>query len=359
MKKLEWWTPKLGEREKARLLAVVDSNFPNDGEVTAELERRIAAICGVPYAVATTSGTSALFLALAAAGIGRDDEVIVPDITFIASANAVTLSGARPVFCDVDPATLCMSPRAAEAAITPRTRALMPVHISGRAADMPALLAIARRRGLIVVEDAAEALGSAGLGSFGDLGCFSFSPNKTITTGQGGMVVTRDPALHQRLRELKDQGRPVRGTGGNDEHVAVGYNFKLTNFQAAVGLAQLEELDARLAHQRWLYETYRERLAGHPRIQLLPFAAGEVPQWIDALVDRRDELHDLWREQGIGTRKFWYPLHTQAPYRGGESSHWPVATAAAERALWLPSALDLDDSDLARICDLAWRWVRT
>jgi perosamine synthetase len=355
VKRLDWWTPALGEREKAALAAVVDSGFPNDGEVTTELERRIAARCGVPYAVATTSGTTALFLALAALGVGPGDEVLVPDVTFIASASAVTLTGARPVLVDVDPATLCMDPRAAAAALTPRTRAIMPVHVSGRAADLPALRAL----GLPIVEDAAEALGSrrfgAPLGAHGALGCFSFSPNKTITTGQGGMVVTRDAALHQRLRELKDQGRPARGTGGDDVHVSVGYNFKLTNLQAAVGLAQLDELDARLAHQVWLARAYRERLAGHPRLSLLPFEleAGEVPQWIDALVDGRDALHDLLREQGIHTRRFWHPLHTQAPYA---ASGFPVATAAAARALWLPSALSLDEADLDRVCELAWRW---
>ncbi|SVB90055.1 uncharacterized protein METZ01_LOCUS242909, partial [marine metagenome] len=177
---------------------------------------------GATYAVGVTNGTSALFLALAALGIGHGDEVVVPDLTFIATANAVTLTGATPVLVDIDPATLTISPEAFEKAITAHTRAVIPVHISGRSADLPAIVAIAKEHGLAVVEDAAEAFASfhdgRALGTIGIAGCLSFSPNKTIMTGQGGMVLTDDEGLHLRLRELKDQGRPVRGTGGDDPH---------------------------------------------------------------------------------------------------------------------------------------------
>ena len=362
MNRIDWWTVVVGQREKERLSAVVDSGFINDGAETDKLAQMVAAICEVPFGLGTTSGTTAIFLALAAAGVGHGDEVLVPDITFIATANAVTLAGATPVFVDVDARTLGMDPRAAAVAVTPRTKAMIPVHVSGRAADLPALLELARVRGLIVVEDAAEALGSrqfgAPLGGQGDFGCFSFSANKTITCGQGGVVVCKDGRHAARLRELKDQGRPVRGTGGNDEHVAIGYNFKLTNLQATVALAQLESLEARLEHQRRLYRLYSAGLAGHPRIDVLPFdlSAGEVPQWVDALVDRRDELHDRLATQGIGTRKFWFPLHTQAPYRAADTKY-PRAMAASAAALWLPSALTLTDADVARTIEICWEWV--
>jgi perosamine synthetase len=357
---LPWWEPVLGAREKLLLGDVIDSGFPNDGEWTTAFEKRVAEVCGVPYAVAVTSGTAAIFLALAASGIGPGDEVIVPDVTFIATANAVRLAGATPVLVDVRVSDLNIDPEAVERAITPRTRAVVPVHVSGRASDMPALASIATRHSLRIVEDAAEAFGSRlggrALGSFGVAGCFSFSPNKTVTTGQGGMVVTSDPEAHQCLRELKDQGRPVRGTGGADEHVSLGYNFKLTNLQAAVGLAQMEALAERLEHQRQLYAWYQEGLEGVAGVRLLEFdvAGGEVPQWVDALVDDRDAVHDRLRDAGIATRKFWHPLHTQAPYRRDPQA-FPVSAEVGAKGLWLPSALRLAREDVARVCHLIRR----
>jgi perosamine synthetase len=216
---------------------VLDSNYLNEGEVTARFEKTLAELIGCKHVVAVTSGTSAIFLALAALGIGKGDEVIVPDVTFIATANAVTMTGARPILVDVDPLTLTMDPQALLRSITPRTKAVVPVHVSGRAADLNSIGQIARQHGFHVIEDAAEAFMSKFdgrcLGTFGIAGCLSFSPNKTITTGQGGAVLTDDGELNRRLRELKDQGRAVRGTGGDDVHATVGYNFKFTNVQAA------------------------------------------------------------------------------------------------------------------------------
>src|SRR6185369_13186795 len=265
-KTIPWWKPETGPEERDRVLAVLASNYLNDGDVTTEFERRMAAMLGSRFGIAVTSGTTALFVSLAGIGVGHGDEVVVPDVTFIATANAVTLAGATPVFVAVDPATLTLSPAAFEAAITPRTRAVIPVHVSGRAAAIERIIEIADARGIAVIEDAAEALRSKHngrcLGTFGRLGCFSFSPNKTITTGQGGLIVTDDETLMVRLRELKDQGRPVRGTGGNDVHDSVGFNFKLTNLQAAVGVAQLARLDARVDRLVSIYREYCRGLAG-------------------------------------------------------------------------------------------------
>ncbi len=351
---IPWWVPKVGDGEHALVRDVLASDYLNEGEVTARFEREIAALAGARHAVATTSGTSALFLALAALGIGHGDEVIVPDLTFIASANAVTLTGATPVLADVYRATLTISPEAFERAITPRTRAVMPVHISGRAANLAAIGAIAKARGVPIVEDAAEALasgaGGKALGTIGVAGCLSFSPNKTITTGQGGMVLTDDDALSVRLRELKDQGRPVRGTGGDDVHQSLGFNFKLTNLQAAVGLGQLAYLRERLARQKRNYEIYALGLAGLDGLWLPGFdlAGGEVPLWTDAIVERRDALVGFLESRRIHCRRFWYPLHTQAPYRQPDD-RFPEAMWAGPRALWLPSAFTLVDEDVERV----------
>jgi perosamine synthetase len=344
----------MGGAELGLVREVLESNYLNEGDVTEAFERRIAALVGAKYAVAATSGTTALTLALKAAGVGPGDEVIVPDVTFIASANAVHLTGAAPVLADVDGA-LGLDPAALRAAITSRTKAVMPVHVSGRAANMDAILEVSRAHGLAVIEDAAEALGSRSrgrsLGTLGDAGCFSFSPNKTITTGQGGMVVTDDPAIHARLRELKDQGRPVRGTGGDDVHHSVGFNFKLTNLQAAVGMAQLGLLEARISRIKATYRYYAQHLAGIEGFKLFGFdlAGGEIPQWVDACVERRDELDAALRGEQIHCRRFWHPLHTQAPYRTSEE-RFPNASRLAARALWLPSAFTLTDDDLATVC---------
>ena len=351
----EFWTPQFGEEEKALVAEVIDSGFLNDGEVTARFENQVAERLGCKHVVATTSGTAAIFLALAGIGVGAGDEVIVPDVTFIATANAVTLTGARPVLVDIDPELLTLDPEGVERAITPRTRAIVPVHISGRPAHLTRILEIARRRNLFVVEDAAEAFLSRHhgkcLGTFGIAGCFSLSPNKTVTTGQGGLIATDDDRLQVRLRELKDQGRPVRGTGGDDQHESIGYNFKFTNLQAAVGLAQLTRLPSRLAQMRNIYRGYAEGLSGIEGLSVLPFdiERGEVPQWADVLVDRCGELHAHLAAKGMRGRRFWHPLHTQAPYRLPDSE-FPNSSRQIPRAMWLPSAFTLCDADVKAVC---------
>ena len=361
--RIDWWNPVMNAREKQLLCEVVESNFPNDGHYTTAFEQKIAELCDVPYAVGVTSGTVAIFLGLVACGVGVGDEVIVPDITFIATANAVTLTGAKPIFVDIDPATFCIDPACVKTAITPRTKAIVPVHISGRAAALPALLDIAREHGLRIVEDAAEALGSyvhdRALGTLGNVGCFSFTANKLITTGQGGMVVTKDATLYRRLRELKDHDRPAQNTGGADEHVSVGYNFKFTNLQAALGLAQLESFAVRQEHQRHIFRLYQELLSGVARVRLPGFnlERGECPLWVDALVEDRDGLHDYLLARHIHTRKFWYPLHTQPPYRCADQQ-FPMSMQVSSGALWLPSALTLTDDDVSFVCQHIRGWAK-
>jgi perosamine synthetase len=332
--------------------------------VTERFERAIAERVGCKHAVAVTSGTTAIFLALVAAGIRAGDEVVVPDVTFIATANAVRLAGATPVLADVDERTLALDPAAFERSITPRTRAVVPVHVSGRAADMAAIAAVARKHDIVVVEDAAEAFVSRidgrALGTIGLAGCLSFSPNKSITTGQGGAVLTDDDALAARLRALKDQGRPVKGTGGDDVHPTTGFNFKFTNLQAAIGLAQLRALDERLERQRRIYSVYAAALKGARGIRLPGFdlARGETPLWTDAVVDRRDELDRWLGERGMGCRRFWFPIHTQAPYRGDDAD-FPIATRVAPKAMWLPSAFTISDDDVALVCESIVSFLKT
>ena len=355
--RIAWWQPELGAEECEQVLAVLRSNYINDGDVTEQFAQTIAKLTGAKFGIGVTSGTSAIYLSLMALNIGHGDEVIVPDITFIATANAVSMTGATPVLADVDSDTLNLSVAAMEATITSKTKAVVPVHISGRAAPIEKIVAVAKQRGLAVVEDAAEALCSRFkkrcLGTFGQTGCFSFSPNKIVTTGQGGVIVTNDETIFHRLRELKDQGRPVRGTGGADVHDSLGFNFKLTNLQAAVGLGQLEKLEARMERVRRTYSIYRDELARTKGIRILPFniEAGEQPQWIDALAKRRDQLDEFLAKNGAGCRRFWFPLHTQKPYLRDEKD-FPKSARVGKQAIWLPSAFQMTDDDVRSVCGL-------
>jgi len=352
-----WWQPVIGANEKDIILQVLDDNYPNEGAPATEFESIIAERVGSKHAVAVTSGTSAMFLSLKACGIGPGDEVIVPDLTFIATANAVDMCGATPVLVDIDKNSLNIDPKYLEKVITNKTKAIMPVHVTGRSANMSAIIDIAEKYNLFVIEDAAEAFMSKSngkcLGTFGITGCFSFSPNKIITTGQGGIIVTDDDEIHYRLRELKDQGRPVRGTGGDDIHHSRGYNFKFTNLQAALGLGQLSYLDERMERLKRTHEVYAENLQGIDAIHVLAFNVheGELPLWTDVLVENRDEFVDYLQAKNIDCRKFWHPLHTQEPYKSSNRT-FPVASALAPKALWLPSAFTLNDEDIIYIINM-------
>jgi len=299
-------------------------------------------------------------LALMAVGIGPGDEVIVPDLTFIATANAVRMTGASVRLVDVEPRRFALDVAKAEAAIGSRTRAIVPVDVNGRGADYPAIEALCARHGLKLVCDAAEAFGSRhhgrALGGFGLASAFSFSANKTVSTGQGGLVATNDDAIHDRLRELKDQGRRQQGSGGNDRHPVLGFNFKLTNLQAAVGLAQLDRLDARLAGFRRRDRWYRELLGDCPGLVLPPVDenGGEVTQWTDVLIDRADTVEAALTAERIGSRRFWLPIHRQDSYRGDDAG-FEAAIEASARGLWLPSHFSLTENEAERTASVIRR----
>jgi perosamine synthetase len=351
---IAWFRPEMTGGEIARLAGVLDRNFLNDGPLTRELEERVAARVGTRHAVAVTSGTAAISLALMAKGIGPGDEVIVPDLTFIATANAVRMAGATATLADVEPVRFTLSIDAVEQALTERTRAIVTVDVNGRGADYRTLEPFCRKRGLVLVCDSAEALGSnyAGrpLGGFGDAGCFSFSANKTVTSGQGGMVVTNDTAVYHRLLELKDQGRPKRGSGGDDLHPTMGFNFKFTDLQAAVALAQLDACDDRLARARRRDAWYCAALDGLPGVDVPDYESepGEVRQWTDVLLDDRERVRGALERRGIGVRGFWFPIHSQAPYLAGDD-RFANACSISRRGLWLPSNFGITEDDVGQV----------
>ena len=316
---------------------------------TQEFEQMIAQYVGSKHAVVVTSGTAALFCALASCGIGPGDEVIVPDFTMIATANAVLLAGAKPVFVDVSPANLCMDLEAAERAITNRTRAILLVSLNGRAPDMHRAMDLARSRSLKLIEDAAQSLGSLHrdkhLGTFGAAGIFSFSPMKIITTGQGGAVVTDNADTAGQIRRFKDFGR---ARGGIDFHDSIGYNFKFTDLQAVIGIEQMKKLEWRVRRKKEMFAFYRSELKGVPGVQFIDTDLSETtPAFIDILVDNRESLASHLSNQGIKTRPFYPPVHSQPAY--GLRGSYPVTEDAAARGLWLPSSAFLTDDDIRHI----------
>ncbi|MHA2282068.1 MAG: DegT/DnrJ/EryC1/StrS family aminotransferase [Promethearchaeota archaeon] len=352
---IPWFLPETGKRDLEQVAKVIESNYINDGEITRKFEKSVASFIGVRHCVAVTSGTTAISLALMASGIGPGDEVIVPDLTFIATANAVLLCGAKVKLVDIDPRTFTVDPEKLIEAIGSSTRAVVTVDVNGRGADYSAIEPVCRENSIVLICDSAEALGSKYkgrfLGTFGEAGCFSFSPNKTVTCGQGGMIATDNTDLYHRLLELKDQGRRKQGSGGDDLHPVIGYNFKLTNLQAAIGLAQFEKLPSRLDTFRQRDQRYAELLDNVPGLTLPPMKMerGEVHQWMDILIDKRTSVQNALKNSGIGHRAFWHPLHRQKPYAQGDWEFENTISASA-RGLWLPSYFNLTVEEIERTC---------
>lgn len=356
MKHIPWWQPQIGSYEQKLIKKVLESHFPNEGKYTSEFEIEIGKLLNVKHVLAVTNATSAMFLSLKAFGIGHGDEVIVPDLTFIATANAVSMSGATVKLVDVNPQTLMLDVEQLKKTITKKTKAIIPVHVSGRAAEIVEIIKIAKQHNIVVVEDAAEAFMSKYkgkyLGTFGSTGCFSLTPAKTITTGQGGFVVTNDTRLYKILKVLKNQGRSVIGTGGDDIHDMVGYNLKFTDIQAAMGLGQLHYLKHRIERMKRNYEIYKRELSGIKEVSILPCNTKEeeIPQWTEAILENRDKLVEYFDANNIGYRKFWYPIHTQKAYKM-QDKLFPNSTKLSPKLLWLPSAFTLSDADIKQVCE--------
>lgn len=346
--------PWFGEEEKRAVAEYMDSGgWLMEFKRTKEFEEAIARYVGAQHCVVAANGTVTLAMALMAAGVQKGDEVIVPDYTMIASPNACLMFGAVPVLVDVDPKTQCLDLAKLEAAITPRTKAIMFVSINGRSPDMRKVRAICDAHGVALIEDAAQSLGSSSggkhLGTFGVAGSFSFSVPKVITTGQGGCVVTDEAEVAESCRRIKDFGR-VRS--GVDQHVTLGWNFKFTDLQAVIGIEQMKKLPWRVERKKEIFRRYQKNLSGLPWIDFPETDLADVSPWfIDAIVqpDLRDGLAAHLKANGIGSRPFYPAIHTQAPY-APVAGQFPGAQWLAARGLWLPSASQLTDDDVDHIC---------
>jgi dTDP-4-amino-4,6-dideoxygalactose transaminase len=316
------------------------------GARVRELEERFADFIGVPHAVATSSGTTALHLALIASDVGAGDEVITVPFTFFASASTVLFTGARPVFVDVDEGTFNIDVGQIEAAITPRTRAILPVSLYGQPANLPAIAEIAERHGLALVEDAAQshgaAIGDRRSGSWG-AGCFSFYPTKNMTTGEGGMVTTADPAVADRARLMREHGMRVRY-----QHEMVGFNFRMTDIHASIGLAQLAKLPAYNARRRQIAARYDRELRGVVTPGVQPSVTHVYHQYT-IRVSRRDAFVELLKERGVGTGIYYpIPVHRQKPFLelGYGDQRFPVSERLCGEVLSIPVHPSLTDDEV-------------
>lgn len=351
--------PNLCGNEEAYVLDCLRSTWiSSKGEYIERFERSFAEYVGVEHAVASSNGTTALHLMLHAMDIGPGDEVIVPTLTYVASANVAVYVGAKPVFVDSDPETWNMKVEEVRQAITSKTRAVMAVHLYGAAVDMKPLRKICLQAGIPLIEDAAEALGTqyqgAMAGALGDAAAFSFFGNKTITTGEGGMVTTNNGSLAQRIRRLRDQGQSPNKRYWHDE---MGFNYRMTNIQAAIGLAQLENID-QLVEQKRINASLYQRFLPPEQFQHPVETAGTVNSyWMYSVLlngevaKSRDKFMASLMERGVETRPFFYPVHSMPMFTSGVSRSFPGAESVSARGISLPSSTRLTEEDIIFVCD--------
>lgn len=349
--------PWLTDQELKYVTDAVDRGWISPkGDYVTKFENAFASFVETEHAHATSTGTAALHLCLVAADIGPGDEVIVPDLTWISCANVVHYVGATPVFADIDKETYNIDPDSLRECVTEDTAAVMPVHLYGLPCNMTEIITISEEYDLFVIEDAAEAHGATyggkPVGSIGDVGCFSFYGNKTLTTGQGGMITTDDDTISERIRLYRHDGM---STEYKYYHTVIGYNYRLTNIQAAIGLAQVERAKDILAEKRRVANVYRRELSGSSfRFQAEPDPSVSS-HWMNApvfdTVAQRERVEQSLSEQDIQSRPFFVPIHKQPPYESSDSG-CPVATDIAKRGLNLPSSPLLSNETISRVCNI-------
>ncbi len=341
MEQISWWRIKFGDAEIAKITQAVQREQISQGPIAEEFESKFASMLKVKHAISTTSGSTALYLTLFAMGVGPGDEVIIPDRTWIATAHAAYMLGAKVVLVDTLSNTPVINVDHVEKCITKKTKVIMPVHVNGRACDLERLKALAQKHNIKIVEDAAQAMFSKSngcyLGTTSDAGCFSFAMSKLISTGQGGMVVTNDNTLAKKLKLIKNHGVIDNFT---DTWNQPGINFKFTDILASIGLVQLDRVSKHIDHMMAIYEMYEQGLKDCQGIKLCPVAVdkGEHPLWVEATCQERDRLISFLRERNIQSRPSSPPLHTSDYFKS--DGVYPNATYFAQKNLILPCGPD-------------------
>lgn len=338
--------PWIGKEERIQLNRVIHSTYVTEHDLTKEFEEKIKQLTGSKYAIAMTNGTAALYCCLKSLDIGAGDEVIVPNLTFIATSNVVIWANATPVFCDVSAKTLCIDPEQIEKLITPRTKAIIPVHLYGQSADMSAILDIAKKHNLKVIEDAAQGVGvtfnDKHTGTFGDMGILSFYGNKTITCGEGGVILTDSKKLRDLSYRLKNHGRSSKGTF---KHDSIGYNFAFTEMQAAIGIAQLNKLSKIIQKKQEIHDLYcKELYQLNDKFTRIELDKRCKPVWwfTSFITSEKNNIKQFLLARNIQTRDFFYPLHKQPCYEHLKiKGNFQVSEEAYANGISLPSSYSL------------------
>ena len=360
-KSIPWWRTSFGQSEVDKLAESVSNEHISQGPVTAEFEEKFASAINMPFAVATTSGSVALLISLMALGIERGDEVIVPNRTWIATAHAVLMLGAKVVLVDVKPDSPIIDIDQVRKKITPKTKAILPVHVNGRACDIDELNLIAEQNNLHIIEDAAQAMFSKNkehfLGTQSSLGCFSFSPAKLVSTGQGGMIVTKNRAIYESLKLILNHGVIDNFT---DRWTRLGFNFKFTDLLASFGIVQLDRTKKRIAHLYAVYDRYKAALdnANFPFIRMIPnkIKNGELPLYIEALSTERQRLMNFLTSHEIETRPATPNLHTSDylnnPY------NFPNSNIFSEQGLILPCGPEQPLDNVEKVIECLYKYSK-
>jgi len=349
----------MDESEKKELISVIDSGWFTEASKTKEFEKMFAKFTGSKYACAITSGTAGLYLGLKALGIKNGDEVIVPDLTFVATPNSVEANNAKSVLVDIDKDTLNMDTDLIQKKITKKTKAIMTVNFNGRTTNMKILNEIAEKNDLKIIEDAAHSLGSyydkKHQGNQSDLGVFSFSTPKIITTGQGGMIVTNNKNLYEKCMELKDFGRKIgakKKMMSAFDHDEIGYNFKFTEFQAAVGISQMKKLSNRIKIKKKMFKMYQEELENISDIEFVGTDLKKITPWMTDIIlknkNTRLKLITFLKKNNIETRIFYPSIHKLKPYLTNNKK-FPISSEISDRGLWLPSSITLKENQIGFI----------
>ena len=348
--------PWIDDEEREQLQRVIDSTFVTEHVLTKEFEQKIKNLTGSKHAISMTNGTAALFCCLKALGIGEGDEVIVPDMTFIATSNAVLMAGAKPILVDVTTKDLGIDVKRLIECINPRTKAVMPVHLYGGASNLVEIKKVCDLYGLFLIEDAAQGVGvrynKQHVGTFGDLGILSFYGNKTITCGEGGIVLTDDDELAASCYRLKNHGRDKKGVF---VHSHIGYNFAFTEMQAAIGIAQMNKLDRIIKKKKQIRDKYVTELGTIEGFKSLNFDDHITPvYWFTSFFSsRKKELQEFLKQKNIQTRDFFYPLHKQPCYSqfNLNKDNFTVSSMLYEKGISLPSAVNLSDENHNKVIE--------
>ena len=361
--------PFVGKEELANLKQVIKKQWITEGPFAKEFLHLIKEKTGAKYAVLANNGTLALFMALKSIGIKEGDEVIVPNFTFIASATSVHFAGAKPIFVDVDKDSLNIDVTKIEKVITPKTKAIMPVHVYGQPADMDPILEIAKKYKLQIIEDAAQGYGvqykGKHTGTIGDIGTISFFADKTITSGEGAVVLTNNEETYDKLKLLRNQGRPNSGTF---IHPFLGMNFRMTDLQCAVGVAQIKKYEKIKQIKLKNFNLYKEKLIGLKEIELFnqvnfsdcnnchcdnESQCNFIPFRVNILVERKSELLEYMESQGIQTRGFFYPLHRQPCFSnlGYNENDFPISNYLYEKGVSLPIFVGITETQISLVTD--------